>query len=178
MTPLTRLNLAITFLLTTSLIQSSALSNGTTEHQRIELKASDTGQLEELLAKRSVHLMMKDGTYVEGRAKAVSEQNLLIDIKSSEGPSALAKGERRIKTAQVSTIQVTFHDGVYRALLAAGFGAAATLPIAVAADKGTIEVDTMAKLMIPIIPAAVLGGYYLGSQIDKTTMTIMIQPVD
>lgn len=178
MTPLTRFNLVALYLLVVSSIQSSAAGNGMSEHQRIELKASNTGQLQELLVKRSVDLMFRDGTYVRGRIKAVSEQAMLIDVKSSEGRGALSDGEQRVEIAQVSTIQITLHKGFYRALLAAGFGAGSTLPIAVAADKGTIEVDTMVKLMVPIVPAALLGGYYLGRQLDRTTVTIMIQPVD
>jgi hypothetical protein len=128
--------------------------------------------------------MFRDGTYVKGQVRQVEDGQIIINVKESEGISALPKGEQTVATESISTVQMTKRKGSFRGILTgAGIGGGALLGIGIGlhyGDKyGTDSPEGRAAgtaaIILPI--AAGVGGYFAGRAIDdEVKTTIVIQP--
>jgi len=141
----------------------------------LEVSAADTPRLKTLLEGQKVSAMFSDGTQLKGRVREVRSDSLLMLVQSSEGASALSKGEQTIPIKRFSALQLTQYQGKKRAILASTLlagGFAAGFFAGLESDFET----TQGKAAVVLLPAAGgVGGYFLGKSLDKHELTILIK---
>jgi hypothetical protein len=180
------MKLTVFVFLSILLIASTSLSIDQKQprQEKIQVSASDTEQIKKLLMRKKIEAMFRDGTYIKGQVKEVDDGQIVIDVKESEGTSALQKGEQTVAIESLSTVQMTNRKGPFRGILTgAGIGGGALLGIGIALHYGEkYGTDTpegraagTAAIVLPI--GAGVGGYFAGRAIDdEVTTTIVIQP--
>ncbi len=175
--------LSITLLLVLALQFSvpATLASVKADNQRLEVKASETEQLRVLLKNQKVNAILTDGTRVKGKVKEVQTGTLVVNVESSDGPSALRRGNQSVATESFSTLEIGSYKGKKRGILATALGAAGmTLGLLIVAS----EIDSLGGegsingAGAAVIAAATVGGaaagYALGRNLDKKRLTIVI----
>jgi hypothetical protein len=126
---------------------------------------------------RKVALGLPDGTYIEGKVRMVEPGGLRLRVTKTSDRAKVAKGERLIPKAAVSTLRVNRYRKIGRILgVAAAVGGAA---IAIAAN----DIDVYEGVGLIVVPAVAVGGtiglgvggYYIGKQFDKRVVLVRVR---
>jgi hypothetical protein len=131
--------------------------------KQVELQWSELGSF---IAARQIKAVLKDGTYVKGRALAVNPDALILD----------KKGRTSIPRESLSTISFTETKGVAGRITLTLVG---TLACGVAAGYVGIQAAGSGGLgaaLAGVTAACGVGGYYAGRAIDRRTTLIKILP--
>jgi hypothetical protein len=141
----------------------------------LEVSAADTPRLKALLEGKKISAMFSDGTLVKGRIREVRSDSLLILVQSSEGASALSKGDQSIPIRRFPAIQLTQCQGNKRAILTSALSAGGFVAGFFAGLESDFE-TTQGKAAVVLLPAAGgVGGYFLGKSLDTREITILIK---
>lgn len=148
-------------------------------NETAEAQASDTAQLQRLLEGQTVSVMLTDATRLKGRVQEVRAGEMVVEVGRAEGPGVLTKGTHSLPTAKVPTVKVASYKGkakVVVPLITGGvgglmgvgvlFGAATERP------REQFPAYAVAAAAIPI--GSIVGGYFLGRNLDKRELTVVI----
>jgi hypothetical protein len=142
---------------------------------KIEILASDTVQLKQLLEHQSVSAMFPVGSYLKGRIREVRTGSILIEVQKSEGTSALSRGDHLIPTSRFSTFQITRYHGNKRLILSSSLIGAGFVAGFLAGLESDFETNK-GKAALVLLPAAGgIGGYFFGKSLDRKELTILIK---
>ena len=171
---------ALTGILILLLFHSANLSINAkpADDQEVEVAASDTAQLKQLLEDQKVEAILRDGTSLKGRVVEVRDGTLAVQVERSEGPSAPAKGLRQVPTARLSTVTITKIKGKKRAILGttlAVAGAGLGLLMVATEFAGESWNGTYGAVTTATTAGGAAAGYFLGRQLDKKRVTIVIR---
>jgi hypothetical protein len=131
--------------------------------KQVELHWSELGSF---IAARQIKAVLKDGTYIKGRALGVNPDALIVD----------KDGRTSIPRQSLSTISVTETKGVAGRITLTLVG---TLGCGLGA--GYIGMETagsggLGAALAGVTAACGVGGYYAGRAIDRKTTLIKILP--
>jgi len=87
-----------------------------TSRQTVEVNASDTAKLKDLLKNQKVDASFVDGTLFKGKVKEVRDGVIEVQVERSEGPNALTKGKHSIPTDKLAIIKIAKYKGSKRAI--------------------------------------------------------------
>ena len=93
---------------------------------RSTLSVSPTS-LAPLVEDQGVRMMLRDGTYIEGKVVYATEQTLTMKVKHSEPAGRLKKGENAIPTSDISVVYLKKKGSIAVPIalgVAGGFGGA------------------------------------------------------
>ncbi len=144
----------------------------------VEVKASDTANLKELLEKQKIDARFADGTLLKGRVKEVIDGAVVMEIEQSEGPGAMAKGEHSIATDKITRIKIVKYKGSKRFVLATVLGIAglaASWAITATEFAGESQNATYGGIAVATTAVGVVAGYAWGRALDKKEVTIVIK---
>lgn len=151
------------------------------DDERLRVPASETEQLRVLLANQKVEAVLTDGTRVKGRVREVRGGSILINVDSSEGASALPRGEQTVATERFNTLEMRSYKGKKKGIFAAIGGAVGLL---LGAAVLASEIDSLggegsingagAAVWVATTAGGTAAGYALGRQLDKKRVTIVI----
>lgn len=150
------------------------------DNETVEVQASDTAQLQRLLEDQKATVVLTDATRLKGKVQEVRAGEIVMEVERSEGAGALTKGTHTIPTAKVSTVKVTSYKGkakVVVPVITGGVGGLFGLGFLFAAgfsqrDSNAVYGYSAAAVLVPI--GSVVGGYYLGKNLDKRELTVVI----
>ena len=146
--------------------------------ETIEVQASDTAQLQRLLEDRKVNVVLTDATRLKGKVQEVRSAEIVMDVERAEGAGALTKGTHTIPIAKVSTVKVISHKGKAKAvvpLITGGVGGLMGLGVLFgAAYEPSEQFPAYAVLAAAIPIGSIAGGYFLGKNLDKRELTVVI----
>lgn len=148
------------------------------QDERIEVRATDTLQLKTLLEGQKVEALLTDGTALKGKVKSVIDLEIRLEVKSSNGPTALSRGENSLPTSRFATFTITKFKGKKRGILAATLGFAGLgVGILVIASEVTGESwnGTDAAILTAAVATGAIGGYSLGRHLDRKRVTVVIR---
>ncbi len=168
-----KLQTLLTFV--TVLGASLILEASSLETEKVEILASDTVQLKQLLEHQSVSAMFPDGTYLKGKIKEVRTGSILMKVQKSEGTSTLSRGDHLILTSRFSTFQITRYHGNKRLILTSSLSGAGFVAGFFTGLESDFETNK-GKAALVLLPAAGgIGGYFLGKILDRKELTIFIK---
>ncbi len=127
-----------------------------------------------LVDDKRIKLMLKDGTYVEGKVFSAGEEKLTIKVKHSEPRGRLKKGETEIPTHDISVVYMKKKGAIALPIIlgvAGGFGGF------LAGTYAGYQADSYGLALglgISLTAAAATGGAYLGSEAAKKPVTINV----
>jgi hypothetical protein len=127
-----------------------------------------------LVENQNIRLMLKDGTYVEGRVLAATEEELQMKVKHSEPQERIKKGDSRIFTRDVSVVYVKRGGPVVLPIIlgvAGGFGG---LLMGSYAGYMADSYGACVGLGMGLAAAGATGGAYLGTEAAKRRVTINV----
>ncbi len=175
------LSATLSFVVLFQCFAADSIAGVTSQDQRLEVRASETEQLRVLLANQKVNALLTDRTRVIGRVKEVRSGTIVINVGSSEGVSALPRGDQSVATDRFNTLEIGSYKGNKRGILAVALGAAG---LALGVLIGAAEIDSLGGegsingAGVAVIVAATAGGaaagYALGRNLDKKRLTIVI----
>jgi hypothetical protein len=155
--------------------QTTVAANQT---QVVEVKASDTAELNALLEKQRVDIRFNDGTSLSGQVRTVENAMMLMKVERSAGPSALTKGDHSIALSGLATIKITKYRGARRVVLATALGFAGLglgLLITSSEFAGESFNSTYGGITAATTVAGVAAGYAWGRSLDKQEVTVIIR---
>ena len=127
-----------------------------------------------LVENQSIKMMLKDGTYIEGKVLAAMEDILMLNVKHSEPQGRLKKGESPIQTRDISVVYMKKNGPIALPIIlgvAGGFGGL------LAGTYAGYQADSYGATLgmgIGLAAAGATGGAYLGSEAAKRTVTINV----
>jgi hypothetical protein len=133
-------------------------------------------QLEARIGGNKVALVLPDGTHVEGRARGVLSNALLLKVSKTSDRKVVGKGVQKIPRESVTLLRLTEYRKAGRLLTTLG-------ALAVAAGVlAAQQVEVYEGPGVLIVPAVVVGGmagvgaagYYTGKAIDRRVVTIRV----
>jgi len=132
------------------------------------------GLLGGMVIDRKVRLMMRDGTYVEGKVLKVSETELTLRVKKSEPKGRVPKPEATIPTADIGVVNL-YKGGTIAVPIALGIvgGFLGGMAGAYAGNDIHSEGGYAAVVLLGMAGGAT-GGAVLGSEAAKKTIVINV----
>jgi hypothetical protein len=146
--------------------------------QVVEVKASETDKLKELLENQKVDASFIDGTSLKGKVKEVRDGVIAVQVERSEGPNALTKGKHSVPTDKLATIKIAKRKGSKRAVLSTvlGFAGLGLAYLIIATEfAGESFNSTYGGVVAATIIAGAAAGYAWGRALDKKEVTILIK---
>ena len=144
----------------------------------IEVKASETAKLKELLEKQKAKVQLADGTALQGQVTKVMSGAITVKVERSEGVDAMTKGEHSIAPEKLTSVKIVKYNGKKRAILATALGiGGAGLGLLVTATEfaGESGNSTYAGVIIAAAAGGAASGYAIGKALDKKEVTILIK---
>jgi hypothetical protein len=152
--------------------QSTATAASPASRSTLNVRPSALGPLVE---DQSIKMMLKDGTYVEGKVLLATEYELQMKVKRSEPSDRIKRGESRIPTGDISVVHIKKNGSIALPILlgvAGGFGGLLTgAYVGYMADE---DHNLAVGLGIGLTAAGATGGAYLGNEVVKRTVTINV----
>jgi hypothetical protein len=149
-----------------------------TKAQEIEVKASDTAKLKELLENQKVDASFIDGTSLKAKVKEVRDGLIAVKVERSEGQNALTKGEHSIPTDKLAIIKIAKYKGSKRTILSTILGLAGLglgWVIVSTEFAGESINSTYAGVFAATIVSGAIAGYAWGRKLDKKEVTVIIR---
>jgi hypothetical protein len=136
-------------------------------------------ELSQLIGSR-VHVVMPDGARIQGRAAALEEDALVLDISKTSNKATYPKGKFLVPRATLKAVDVENDTKHWRIMCLAIGGAlgALALDFSIAASKkdGFLRSNALEAVFGGAAVAAPVGGYFLGRAADRRTITYVITP--
>jgi F0F1-type ATP synthase beta subunit len=127
----------------------------------------------------TVRIVMPDGAHLEGKATAVEVDALAIEIHKTTNKTTYPKGKFLVPRATLKAVDVNQPTRRWRTVglgVGGGVGAVlAVLAISIAKDGFQTRHPVEAALTAGAV-AVPVGGYLLGRQADRRTVTYVIAP--
>jgi hypothetical protein len=124
---------------------------------------------------QKIKLVLKTGTYAEGRLQEVSPTNLTVNVRKTHDARDLAMGVQELAYDRVASVTVLIRKG----------GKRWKLPLILCGTLGTfsfIAAGGTEELQSTYVPAAAaftatlgVGGYYLGKAMDDKWVTYVVK---
>jgi hypothetical protein len=121
-------------------------------------------------------MMLRDGTYVEGKVLNATEATLNMKVRHSEPEGRLKKGECAIPTREISVVYMKKRGSIVVPIvlgILGGFGGAL---VGSYAGYASGNAGAMVALGIGLTTAGATGGALLGVEAAKKTVTINVAP--
>lgn len=118
---------------------------------------------------KKIKLMMRDGTYVEGKVLQASREFVTLKVKKSEPKDRFAEKEAIISTQDIGSLYIREGGTIAAPILLGIGGGIAGLALSAAAgpgDEGNYVVALIAA------PACAVLGAYAGRELVRKTITI------
>lgn len=146
----------------------------------IEVKASETAKLKELLEKQKVEATLEDGATVKGRVKEVTDGKVTVKVEQAEGVPAFAykRGEYTLATEKLTTIKVIKYKGPRQAILATlmGIGGLALGWVITQTEfAGESYNSTYGGVVVGTTLGGAAIGYAWGRALDKREVIILMK---
>ena len=129
-----------------------------------------------LVEDQGVRMMLRDGTYVEGKVVYATEETLTVKVKHSEPAGRLKKGENAIRTSDISVVYLKKRGPIALPIalgVAGGFGGAI---VGAYAGYATGSPSGLVALGIGMTSVGATCGALLGAEAAKKTVTISVAP--
>lgn len=129
-----------------------------------------------LVEDAKIRLMLRDGTYVEGKVLNATETELKMKVGHSEPEGRIKKGECNIPTREISAVYLKKKGPAVLPIalgILGGFGGAL---IGSYAGYESGNTGTLLGLGIGLTTAGATGGALLGAEVAKKTVTINVLP--
>jgi hypothetical protein len=127
---------------------------------------------------QKIKLVLKTGTYAEGRLEEVSSTNLTVNVRKTRDARDLAMGVQELPYDRVASVTVRIRKG----------GKRWKLPLILCSTLGTfsfIAAGGTEELQSTYVPAAAaftatlgVGGYYIGKALDDKWVTYVVKSGD
>ena len=125
----------------------------------------------------TARIVMPDGTRIEGKATGVEVDALAIEIHKTTNKTTYPKGKFLVPRATLKAVDVEQPTGHWRLVGAGvGGGVGALVVVLVVELNGFHSVHSAEPALISGAVAAPVGGYLLGRQADRRTVTYVIAP--
>ena len=144
----------------------------------VEVKASEVDRLEGLLRKGTIEGHLKDGTVLRGKVRDLRDEWLVLNLRTTVPPDIFPRGEQSLLIRDFSRIQVTRYEGNARIKASTILGAVGLgLGLLVSATEfaGESFNKTYGSMMFGFTAAGVVGGYFLGRNLDKKSTLVKLK---
>lgn len=121
---------------------------------------------------KKIKLMMRDGTYVEGKVIQASQESITLKVKKSEPKDRFAEKEAIIPTQDIGSLHFR-KGGTIAAPILFGIGGGIAGAIAGARISYDTHDENYAGGLIGA-PLGAIGGALLGGELVKKTVTINV----
>ncbi len=128
-----------------------------------------------LVLDQNIHLMLRDGTYIEGKVRQATRESLTVKIRKCEPKNSVRGPEATLATADIAVVHYK-KNGSVAAPVALGVlgGFAGGLAAAnIAYYSGANEGAAVGAFLLGIVGGA-SGGSILGREAAKKTVTINV----
>lgn len=145
----------------------------------LEVEVSEAHKLKTLLERGKIEGHLKDGTVLRGKARGLKDEWLVLNLRTTVPPKVFPRGEQSILIRDFSRIHVTRYQGNARVTAPLILGAAGLgLGLLVAATEfaGESFNATYGLVMFGFSAAGAVGGYSLGSWLDRKSTLVKIMP--
>ena len=145
----------------------------------LEVEVSEAHKLKTLVEKGKIEGHLKDGTVLRGRVRGLRDEWLVLNLRTTVPPKVFPRGEQSILIRDFSRIQVTRYEGNARVTAPVILGAVGLgLGLLVSATEfaGESFNTTYGAIMFGFSAAGAVGGYSLGSWLDRKSTLVKIMP--
>lgn len=126
---------------------------------------------------KKVRVVMPDGALVEGRAKAVEVDALVIDIRKSSNKVVYPPGKFLVPRATLRAVDVERNTKRWQLVgVVAGSAVGVLVFIALVARGGVLNPNQRTGLYMTAGAGIPVLGYFLGRAADRHTITYVIKP--
>ena len=146
----------------------------------LEVDVSEAHKLKTLLERGKIEGHLKDGTVLRGKVRDLKDEWLVLNLRTTVPPKVFPRGERSILIRDFSRIQVTRYEGNARVKASIILGAAG-LGLGLLASATEFAGESFNKtygfMIVGFSAAGAVGGYSLGSWLDRRSTLVKIMPV-
>jgi hypothetical protein len=131
------------------------------------------------VADQEVTLILSSGTRLNGTVDRVLDDSLAVTIRKTSNSRLYPRGQASVPRKEVSEVRIKRIKGPYRAIFAAGIGAAgafASLPWAISEERINVSDSSRIGAWIAVAGGSAAAGYFLGRTIDTHETVITISP--
>jgi len=129
-----------------------------------------------LVENQSIKMMLRDGTYIEGKVHAAMEDTLMMTVKHSEPQGRVKKGDVSIPTRDISVVYLRKKGSAVPPIVLGVAGGLGGLIAGSWAGYGLDSYGASVALGIGFAAAGATGGAYLGMEVAKRDVTINVAP--
>jgi hypothetical protein len=123
---------------------------------------------------QKVKLVLRNGTYGEGKVHEVDQHMLDLEIKKTNDPKELATGRQQVRLERVASVTFTAYKGNTRIWLAAILPATIGTAALIAAEASE-KPSTYRPIAIPFTVGLGVGGYLGGRALDRKEIMVTIK---
>lgn len=122
----------------------------------------------------NVKLMMRDGTYVEGKVLRASREEVFLKVRKSEPTGALRGPEAGLKTADIATVNMQKKGSVAAAIALGVVGGVLGLLLAELPLRNVESEFVAAPVEVAGATGGAVAGAVLGRHLARKTITISV----
>jgi hypothetical protein len=124
----------------------------------------------------NIKLMMRDGTYVEGKVIRAGREEIVMQVKKSEPKGRVHGPEAGLATSDIATVHMRKNGSVAAPVALGVLGGIAGLFAGAFASYHSHSNSVVAVSMMGFAAGGAAGGAYAGHEAAKKTVTISVVP--